>query len=575
TDDEFEDAEFERFPENKNVQNEGPQVAQDNSQSSRTAFRFPLIDDEAIVATEQPKQPNYEQTQYEQQKYVHQNNNYKNTDNEEFKLPQYLQKPTSNTVYDVEVSGIRDLLERRRKGRGHSNVIRSQDSTEPRAQVTRAEREILTTNPKREERKINKEFVNPLANRKRFVPTDVPSPVHGFQKLTPIETLMERQQPAQSDRLHNESPSAVTEKVESKVAPLPANEEIFVHSENTKAQKIVPVPVEQQVLDEVAITTVEPVIEKEPIPLEVEITDVSKEVLNNTVFSESHRAPSIQAEEVEEESINEVQVKHVTIENSTIHIGQLNVEQVPQTEEVQVTDENRQVAQQLRESTGSRVPFNVVMLKSDKQKLMARQLLEQQIYQAQTTQSAEIQEFSYEKNIEDELIKEDAHLNVVDEEISEPIIEQLVPPVEICAESLQEIVEHEQLQMDSELLEQKTESIDKLVQIEVESIEELSKFIPEQIEQAMTGEIVDEKIEELSEVVVEESKSESIEEPIDLSSQKGEVVLDSFEPIQQVVEVKKIPYVKPPLDFLVPPEEMLEDREWMDEQGERLVEALS
>ena len=37
----------------------------------------------------------------------------------------------------------------------------------------------------------------------------------------------------------------------------------------------------------------------------------------------------------------------------------------------------------------------------------------------------------------------------------------------------------------------------------------------------------------------------------------------------------RAPYVKPPLDFLMPPEEMLEDREWMEEQGERLVEALS
>ncbi|MEG0381183.1 MAG: hypothetical protein RR603_05730, partial [Kurthia sp.] len=409
TDEEYEDDEFEYSSENKDAQYEGPHVVHNTSQSSRTAFRFPLIDDEAIVTTEQPKQP-----QQEPQKYEQQNNNYNNNVSiDELKLPQYLQKPTPDTVYDIEVSGIRDLLERRQKGRGQSNVIRSQDSAEPRAQVTRAEREILVTNPKREERKVNKEFVNPLANRKRFVPTDVPSPIHGFQKLTPIEALMERQQPIQSEQLHNDSRSAATEKVESKVAPLPANEEIFVHTENTEAPEIVPVPIAHQISDEVAATSVEILIEKEPIQLG-EITEVSKSIVSETVLSENQSTPSIQVGAVEEESLNEVQVKHVTIENSTIHIGQLNVEQMPQTEEVQVADENRQVAQQLGERTGSRVPFNVVMLKSDKQKLMARQLLEQQIYQAQPTQSTEIKEISSEKSSEDVPVKVEAHMNEID-----------------------------------------------------------------------------------------------------------------------------------------------------------------
>ncbi|MEG0472200.1 MAG: DNA translocase FtsK [Solibacillus sp.] len=572
-DDEFEDVEFERYSENKDEQYEDQRAVQNTSQTRSTAFRFPLIDDEVSKTTEQP---NYEQQQYEPPKYEQQNNHYNNAGQEELKLPQYLQKHVPDTVYDVEVSGIRDLLERRQKGKGYSNVIRSQKSTEPRAQVTKAEREILTTNPKREERKVNKEFVNPIANRKRFVPTDVPSPVHGFQKLTPIETLMEeRQQPVESEMLSIDNPTIETEPLESKVIPLPVNEEKHVHTENTVAPKIESVQVEQE---EVAATTAVAVVEKEPIALDEDLLSVSTGIENDPVLPESENALSIQAEAVEEESLNEVQVKHVTIENSTIHIGQLNMEQISQTEDVQVTDaSHQQQAQLVRENTGSRVPFNVVMLKSDKQKLMARQLLEQQIQQAQVPNRAEMQKDSEVQSGEQIIEQTEAHFNVVDEEISEPV-EMLATPLHEPAELS---LENEQLQENSELLEQRTEPIEKLVEVDAEPMEEILEFLPEQIELVMPDERIEEKteepVQEISELVVEEPIEELSEKTVEQANDLlPEAVEEFFEPVQQqAVEVKKIPYVKPPLDFLVPPEEMLEDREWMDEQGERLVEALS
>ncbi|MGE7021526.1 DNA translocase FtsK [Solibacillus cecembensis] len=592
TEDEFEESEYERFSENKNAQYENSQADHNTPQSSGTTFRFPLINDEVdVVATEQPKQPRYEQPKYEQQ-----NNHYKKADTEEFKLPKYLQKQVPNTVYDVEVSGIRDLLERRRKGRGHSNVIRSQDSTEPRAQVTKPEREILLKNPKREEQKINKEFVNPLATRKRFVPTDVPSPVHGFKKPTPIEKLMEERHPSiPSEPQQNESYSANIEKVENTVAPQTVKEEVFVHTENTEVPKIVPIQVEQPtqlqtIVEEIAATTVEPVIEKEPIVVEEAVTDTPKEIVSESVLTEKQSAlPTQQA--VDEELLNEVQVKHVTIENSTIHIGQLNVEQLPQTEEVKVPNEDQQIPQRLRENTGSRLPFNVVMLKSDKQKLMARQLYGQQNLQMQAEVSGEILEVSDGNFSEEVQVMAEIPVNVVHEEVSEPIIEQVSEPIEVVSEPLQQPIElpaeSELLLENSERFEQDIEQIAQLDPVEAEPIEEVSEFIPEQIELAMPEEIVEEKIEatilepieEHSEIVVEKIEEQLVEvlrnEPVSLPQQEVEVVQEMIEPIQQAVEVKKAPYVKPPLDFLVPPEEMIEDREWMDEQGDRLVEALS
>ena len=159
-------------------------------QQPKKAFRFPLIDDEY----EQPQQPF---DSYEQQSKK-QTTGFYDEDKEKLSLPNYLQKSSSNEVYDVEVSGIRDLLERRRKGKGHSNVIRTPEAVR-KVPVSRDERKALTKNPQREDSNLNKEFVNPLANRKRFVPTEVPSPIHGFLKPTPIEQLIEKQHKEQNE----------------------------------------------------------------------------------------------------------------------------------------------------------------------------------------------------------------------------------------------------------------------------------------------------------------------------------------------------------------------------------------
>ena len=100
------------------------------------------------------------------------------------------------------------------------------------------------------------------------------------------------------------------------------------------------------------------------------------------------------AKEDMEEQLSDMQVQHVTIENSTIHIGQLNVEQAQQNEFVQVkTDESQRV------STGSRLPFNVLMLKSDKEKLLAKE-----IFQEQLRKKKPVQKVNDEPNAADESV---------------------------------------------------------------------------------------------------------------------------------------------------------------------------
>ena len=188
----------------------------------KTSFRFPLItDDETVPATQAPKQAQAQS---------------RHDGSETFELPRHLQPNPQTQVYDVEVSGIRELLERRQKGKGHSNVIRSPQAKERTLHVTKAEKEVLTKNPVREERRINQEFINPLENRKKFVPTDVPSPVHGFNKPTPIETLMQRNEDVhnkqQNDQVTDQSVHSIEkpqlEVLENELQLQPATEQVQV-----------------------------------------------------------------------------------------------------------------------------------------------------------------------------------------------------------------------------------------------------------------------------------------------------------------------------------------------------------
>lgn len=541
TDDEFEDAEFERFSENKATQYEENHIVQNHSQSSRTAFRFPLIDDVGVAAAEQPKHQRFEQQS---------NHNY--TESAELKLPQYLQKPQTNTVYDVEVSGIRDLLERRRKGRGHSNVIRSQESVNPKMQVTKAEREVLMAKPMREEQKVNKEFASPLANRKRFVPSDVPSPVHGFQRPTPIEALMERQQFEQNEQLHNEDREATSVEMTNNSDAMIAdtgilgttkNEEAIIHPEN-----------------EVAATKVV-VKEIESIQSDVEVADETEEIVVEPNLLANHTSTPHLAVETEEEPFNEMQVKHVTIENSTIHIGQLNVEQMPQAEELQQSEFTTFEAKQVRQSSGSRVPFNVVMLKSDKQKLTARKFLEEQFQQVTITKNVSEPTIQEEKGCVEVSVSPETPIDESCEQSNDLILGPLHEPQEMNLEPLPETVEqpieNEILQEEIELPEQRDEAIYVANEPNDEKVD--LNAVSEDIKQAETS--------ELPELPFTENENNVFQEK--------EPIQEEIEPVQQEEKVKLPPYVKPPLEYLVPPEAMIEDREWMDEQGERLVEALS
>lgn len=639
----------------------------EEAQQPKKTFRFPLIDDE----NEAPIQ---------RQTVEPQSTSYYDEDRAKLSLPNHLQRRPTNEILDVEVSGIRDLLERRRKGKGHSDVIRTPEPIR-KVPVTREERQMLTKNPKREDTNLNKEFVNPLANRKRFVPTEVPSPVHGFLKPTPIEQLIEKQQELhqglkqqQPIDLQVQQEIAATEVVENRhlqqiepieqdtrtnevvveemIEPIePITEPVQIVIESIEPVETI---TELEFTEEAKIQTAEPILfEDEPASTESEIAiaESQPEAAEPpvTLLEEDQQAsqePSVG------EVLNDVQVKHVTIENSTIHIGQLNVEQLPQQEQDKIIEQAQPVNSQpvQQEPTGSRLPFNVLMLKSDKQKLRAKQFVAQQSEQfGFVPEVTEIKEPIQPTNVEGDTVSTNETIAVapIDAKVEEILVDETIestkpveqnPVLEINMEEAPQItvaqppVIEEAIQAANEEPEEQPIELEKQPEIEAVAPLAAQPFNPatevstELVQQLQTSAIgllerenniveleqneqqeivendtqlhttvdmpeaeqeparlVDEEppVEQLQVDFVENELAPALESASELVVEPEPTVKEqpSFEEIVEVPIIeapkKRIPYVKPPLDYLVPPEEMSEDREWMDEQGENLVEALS
>ena len=344
---------------------------------TKSTFRFPLISDDEIMPQ-----------QHKQQRVSRVEQSSLPPEERPLELPKHLQHSTTR-VYDVEAQGIRELLESRQKRTGNSTVLRRPKAERQKLQVTKDEAEFLKKKPIREEKLVNKEFVNPLENRKRFVPTDVPSPVHGFQKPKPIEQLVANKKTEAATMTEEKELASAMQPVDihtpTDVVSNEVSAEPFVadHSLQQLNEQASERPVQEV---ETSVTSVELMIEAvSDAQIKVEVNPSLYKDNDELIIAEEAEENDVAKEDMEDQ-LSDMQVKHLTIENSTIHIGQLNVEQAQQNEFVQVkTDKSQPV------STGSRLPFNVLMLKSDKDKLLAKEIFQEQLRKKRASEKVPVQ----------------------------------------------------------------------------------------------------------------------------------------------------------------------------------------
>lgn len=629
---------------NKNAEDQNQ--LNDENQNKKKSFKFPIIADGDMESPIEPSRSANNDS----------HNQITNKFEESKREMKYFYQPNGiSKVYDVEVSGIRDLLEKRQRIKGHSNVINRQESTK----LRRIEKVKPSDSIKKDYRNtapVQKNPVeqdDPLVPKHRFVPTQVPSPVYGFKKPSKIDELLSKKQEktesksieqendliesqvvsamqqnvqkvaavvtedstSSEQRLNlepkesytasteapftsfieiedevEEKPNVPKEELYEKVEEFPilaeaVDEVSFSKERNTASVQPVQADQQAQMYNEAAVT----VYEEEPleigkVPVQVyemeqaeaqksaeldlleqqreeyfetehsyEETESAQNDLETEIYSEI--SETVQAEKVDnsmvlyEEPKNmsplEVDYKKETIqypvqsaqvqrlvsialsdseieEDTELQGGQEdalmthaeeleNVYEVTEfieyeADEVQ-TDENQEQKLEEPQSKGSKIPFNVLMLKSDKEKYAAK------LAQKQMLQHNDDNNKMYRQTTTTEAPHEKQEQHVSSEDLA-PLPELIV-----------EKQDHGPIVMQEEMVQEETLVIQSP---ETVSLQEENKETPK--ETAVTSK-----------------------------------------------EVKAPPkiYVKPSLDYLSPPEEKTEDREWLESQADILVESLS
>ncbi|WP_446935816.1 DNA translocase FtsK [Lysinibacillus fusiformis] len=592
--------EYEEFYEDYGEeQAEQLHTQQDAPMTKQKTFRFPLIDDdeEGVVSQAPPKEMF---NQVENDDYYGQI--------EDLSLPKHLNHHiVDSSVYDVDVSGIRDLLASRSKRTGRKTTVKSQPvEQEHRTRASLVFRDAQdreesiipkTTSapkdkPQWQEQKAQKVDSDFLENRKRFIPTDVPSPVYGFAKPSPINELLDKRK----EEHELQETARTTSDVWTIHQPLKeattneANENILEEKEPPSTGHHVEIEQEFH----------EPTVE--PITFDADVLDEEKGVPDSAptdivvppttpfarAFEDQVKEAAMQDQTLQQLSadqseihVKELIVEQVQIENSTIHIGEVTVVQPSSNEEDYQMGMDEQSSDAMPKEEKSRIPFNVLMLKTDKEKWR----IQQQIKMAQPIR--------VESNPE---AVEDVLMDVT--EAKE--VEQSLPSVSIDTDAIQLVepqLEEEsdsqsalfsQIQGDVEYNRHENERQDLITEAQSENPVEVITMAPVT---TMTRVSSNEEAE-IARISADEvaATTELESEIISVTEVHPEIVEDfpvkPVENLEQVleaeqelaVEEKAIPvhvYQKPTDEYLELPEEKTQDTDWMEQQGDTLVEALS
>ncbi|QDZ98109.1 DNA translocase FtsK [Lysinibacillus fusiformis] len=588
--------EYEEFYEDYGEeQAEQLHTQQEAPMTKQKTFRFPLIDDdeEGVVSQAPPKEMF---NQIENDDYYGQI--------EDLSLPKHLnQHIVDSSVYDVDVSGIRDLLANRSKRTGRKTTVKSQPiEQEQRSRASLVFRDAQdreesiipkTTSapkdkPQWQEQKVQKLDSDFLENRKRFIPTDVPSPVYGFAKPSPINELLDKRK----EEHELQETARTTSNILTIHQPLKeattneANENILEEKEPPSTGHHVeiehefhePITFDANVLEEekgIQDSASTDIVVPPTTPFAMAFEDQVKEA---AMQDQTLQQLSADQSEIH---VKELIVEQVQIENSTIHIGEVTVVQPSSNEEDYKMDMEEKSSDAMPKEEKSRIPFNVLMLKTDKEKWR----IQQQMKMAQP-----IRVESNLEAVEDVLLDvteaKEEEQSLPSESIDTDAIHLVEPQLEEESDSQSALFS--QIQGDVEYNRHEDERQDLITEAQSENPVAVITMAPvttmtrvSSNEEAEIRSISDDEVAATTELESEIiSVTEVLPKIIENSPVKPmenlEQVLEAEQELP--VEEKAIPvhvYQKPTDEYLELPEEKTQDTDWMEQQGDTLVEALS
>ena len=374
--------------------------------------------------------------------------------------------------------------------------------------------------------------------KKRFVPSDVPSPVFGFKKpstLTPYERKV--QERLQAERKKNRGTLAdqlVQNRVRREERLEASRMSVPTTPKPTEQQKA-PLTIKKQ--DEILVTLpkLEPKVHEQPKTIQID------EVAKVTTTNEGVEIISPSEQVVEEVEVALLVQEKETIELATAEVQELVTEQVSEREEVQELVQGQEPERE------------------EVEELVQEQVLEreevQELVQGQEPEQIEVQELVTEQVLEREEVEELVQEQELEREELVPAQMPIETPVRERSKTPINVV---MLKSDKEKLQQ-AQAKEIILPSWKDSKAPTNRYAVPSVKRTT---------EESVKVEDEDSPTKALEE-IPLPSTIEAVVAEE---VQEKIEWQVYDET---LQLLREPEFQQADVEWMEEQGQLLVEVLS
>ncbi|MEQ3591511.1 DNA translocase FtsK [Bacillus albus] len=328
---------------------------------------------------------------------------------------------------------------------------------------------------------------------------------------------------------------------------------------------------EQQVVEEAPIAEARQVEEEAVIAEEQQVVEEAaiaeeQQVEEEAVVAEEQRvveeAAIVEEQQVEEEAViaEEQQVK----EEAPIAEEQQVVEETPVAEEQPVVKKEEPKREKKRH-----VPFNVVMLKQDRTRLMERHAARANAMQSSKSERVEnkpVQQVE-ETSVQQEVVKPQMEETSVQQEVVKPQMEEK-PVQQAAVEPQVEEKPMQQMVVEPQVEEKPVQQV--VVESRVEEKPVQQAAVEPQVEEKPVQQVaVEPQVEErpVQQVVVEQ-----VQKPISSTEvqEKAYVVNQRENDMRNVLQTPPT-YAIPPLTLLsIPQQAALDNTEWLDEQKELL-----
>ncbi|WP_428879603.1 DNA translocase FtsK [Bacillus cereus group sp. BfR-BA-01700] len=405
------------------------------------------------------------------------------------------------------------------------------------------EQRVVEEAPIAEEQRVVEEA--PIAEEQRVVEE---APIAEEQRVVEEAPIAEEQRVveeapiAEEQRVVEEAPIAEEQRVVEE-APIAEEQRVVEEAPIAEEQPVVeeaPIAEEQPVVEEAPIAEEQPVVEEAPVAEEQQVVEEAPVTEEQQVVEE---APIAEEQPVVEEA--PIAEEQPVVEEAPIAEEQPVVEEAPIAEEQQVVQKEEPKREKKRH-----VPFNVVMLKQDRTRLMERHAARANAMQSSMSERVE---------------------NKPVQQVEEKPVQQVVVEPQVEERPMQQVVEEKPVQQ--EVVEPQVEE-KPMQQVVVESRVEEKPMQQVVVESRVEETLVQQEVVEpqVEEKPVQQVVAEQVQKPISSTEvqEKAYVVNQRENDMRNVLQTPPT-YAIPPLTLLsIPQQSALDNTEWLDEQKELL-----